>query len=232
MASTIKPFDAINFAKRYIKKMPIDDPVLVSRLLNDVSAQMWMAGPWRWTLGGFAANTALTSTTQDYTVTVPNDFLYLVDVYLADGASTRHLHIDPFLPATEIVQGLPSKAALIGASTLRLYPKPGTQPSSAPSIVLTYKKQAPVITSSNMNTAGTQVFDDEWFWVFEEGVLWRAYQFADDQRAGNTTLTSDGKFECTGQRGAFETALEEMKSREKMPTWEYNNPPAAETKVK
>lgn len=214
MASTFKPQQAFDYAKTYIKDMPLER--LGPAVLDDVHKIMWMAAPWRWTLGSFPVVTVVTDT-QDYSVSVPADFLYLVDAYETDGVKpTRPLKIEPTLPTTVTLVGQVGRVALNG-TTFRLSPKPGTQPSSAPKIISMYKKTAPNITASNQATAGVQIFDDEWFWVFREGVLWKAYQFADDSRAGSVQVASNGQIQYTGQRATFEAALTFMKANEKLP---------------
>jgi hypothetical protein len=213
MASTYKPRDAFDFAKLYIKNMNLEKVGV--RILDDVNKMMWMAAPWRWTIGSLSAVT-LVSNTSDYTIVPPGDFLYLHSAYISDGSTPpRDLHVDPVLPSAVTVVGQPSRIA-VASTTLRLAPKPGTQPTSAPNVIALYKKTAPTITAANMGTAGTQVFDDEWFWVFQEGVLWRAYMYGDDARAGSATVTSDGKAQYSGQRGIFEAGLSFMRQNEKL----------------
>jgi hypothetical protein len=99
----------------------------------------------------------------------------------------------------------------------RLDVTPGTIPATAATskLVGIYKITAPAITNSNMFTTGTQAFPDEWFWVYQQGVLWKALEWAQDPRAGNTQF-QDGKIAYTGQRAAFEAALEDAAKREKL----------------
>ena len=219
MASLFKPLDAIDSAKLFIKNMPLER-VQVS-ILNDVAYMIWMAAPWRWTLGTIAA-VPLVAATQDYTVSLPADFLHAVSIYITDGDKpVRYLNIEPLFPADVGVKGQPSRIAVTGSAggsgTYRLSPKPGTISSPAPSIFTLYKKIMTKITDATVGTAGVQVFDDEWFWVYKAGVLWMSYLFADDQRAGSVTATRDGKVQYSGQRAVFEAGLEFMKQHEKLP---------------
>ena len=62
--------------------------------------------------------------------------------------------------------------------------------------------------------------DDEWFWVYTAGVLWKAYQWGDDQRAGGVTLGANGAPQYTGQLGNFRDGLRIMAEREKLPSVE------------
>jgi len=218
MASTKAPIEAFDFVKRFVKQMPLE--TVQAELLDSVNKILWMAAPWRWTVGTISPIT-LASDTQDYTIaSPPSDFLYLLHAYISDGASApRPLHIEPALPADVGVRGNPSAVTVTG-STLRVTPKPGTLPTSPlQKVFLYYKKTAPVIQNSNANTVGVQVFDDEWFWVYAHGVLWEAYMYADDQRAGSAQVDAQGRMGFTGQRAVFESAIELMRQREKIPEW-------------
>lgn len=221
MASTFTPGQAFDYAKRFIKNMPLEQVAV--QVCNDVSSYMWMAAPWRWSIGAFP-NIALANSTQDYTVTLPVDFLYLETSYVTDqaGGIPKVFYIEPTLAAGG-KQGTPSRIAVVsgtnGASgTVRFLPKPG--PGSIPTgwtTISYYKKMAPVITAKNMNTAGTLVFDDEWSHVYVSGVLYYAYLFGDDQRAGGAQIDpATGKVTFTGQRGVWEANIMLMKQREKL----------------
>lgn len=215
MASTYAPSDAFTYAKTMVKNEPLDD-VKIS-ILDDALKMLWHAAPWRWSVGVFSTTT-LVANTQDYTVTVPADFLYLQEAYITNenGDSPRHLKVVPVRPAGGS-PGQPSEVSLT-STTLRLYPKPGTiKTGDTLKVLATYKKLCPNVTVSNVSVAGTQVFDDDWFWVFKSGVLYHAYQYADDQRAGGATIGSNGSWQFTGQRGVFETNLQLMREREKLP---------------
>lgn len=219
--SNYKPTDAFEYAKRYIKNMPLDTVQL--RILDAVSKMMWMAAPWRWTLAAMPQIT-LVASTQDYTLTLPADFLYAESAYVTDqaGGNPRDLSIEPFLPTGGLV-GQPSRIAFTGVpgtangGTARLFPTPGTQPSPTPRVISTYKKWAPTLTLANINTGGALQFDDEWAFVYESGVLWLAYLYADDARAGTSQYGNNGTFTFSGQRAVFEANLQLMREREKLP---------------
>lgn len=76
MAATYAPAEAFTYAKSYVKNMPLE--AVGPPLLDEVSKIIWMHAPWRWTLGALPATT-LTSSTQDYTIVAPSDFLFLFD---------------------------------------------------------------------------------------------------------------------------------------------------------
>lgn len=191
---------------------------------------MWMAAGWRWTLANVTPFN-LVAATSDYTYTVPADFLYLYSAATVDTALTqtpRELYVEPYIISGGKTTGLQTRISLIKGSPnkLRLTPVPTATPGGVTlQVIGLYKKIAPVITATTMYTAGVQIFDDEWFWVYNEGVLWRAYQYSDDARAGTITLDNSGKYQFTGQRAAFETALEQMKDREPLPEDQMKMPP-------
>lgn len=212
MASTLKPQDAFGPAKHFISDMNLE--IVGPRILDDINKYMWMAAPWRWTVGSMPLAT-LVANQQDYPSTIPADFLYLLQSYITDGAITRDLRVEPTLPSAGLIQGQPSRVAIVGAN-YRLSPVPGSQPTVAPRIVSLYKKTAPTITAQNISTAGVQIFDDEWFWVFQEGVLWKAYLYGNDSRAGSIEAAK-GQITFTGQRGVFEAAMQFMMANEKLP---------------
>jgi hypothetical protein len=65
--------------------------------------------------------------------------------------------------------------------------------------------------------------DDEWFWVFTAGVLWKAYQWGDDGRAGSASMDSSGKTQYSGQLAIFQDSLQRMAEREKLSLVEPND---------
>ncbi len=218
MAATYRPIDAFDYVKTMVKNLPLES--VGPAILDRVNKIMWMAAPWRWTLGSFTEVT-LASNTQDYVVALPADFLYVVTSWLNEGESGRPITVVPILPTNVGAVGFPNELAVTGTAGVngvaRVRPKPGTITGATYKIYSLYKKTAPSITNKNQVTAGVLLFDDEWFWVFESGVLWMAYMYADDARAGTATTDATGRWQFTGQRGVFEANLSLMKSREKMP---------------
>jgi hypothetical protein len=221
MSSTFTPIQAFDYAKRFIKQMPLEQ--VQTQILDDTQKMMWMHSPWRWTIGTFP-NIVLVNDTQDYTVAVPADFLYIQESYIGDslGSAPRLLHIEPFIvPGGK--KGSPSRLALTSGTAgangnIRFSPVPGQVPANGWTSFTLYKKQAPTVTAANANTPGLLVFDDEWYWVYVSGLLYFAYLYGDDQRAGSAQVDpSSGKVSFTGQRGTFEANLALMKQREKLP---------------
>lgn len=216
MAATKAPADAFFYVKSYLKSMPLES--IGPELLDEVNKMMWMAAPWRWTLGSMPATT-VTSNTQDYTIVTPSNYLFLFDGYISDGDKVfRNLKIEPTLPSDVKVVGNVSRVASMGSNLFRTFPKTGTLPTSPiQQFIMRYKKISPVITNQTQFTAGFLEMDDEWFWVYSAGVMWKAYQWGDDSRAGAVTLGTNGAPQYTGQLGAFRDGLRIMAEREKLP---------------
>ena len=218
MASTYTAYNAFEYAKQFIGNMDLER--LAPGLLNDVSKMFWGYAPWRWTLG-LMPQITLVSDTQDYAVTLPDDFLYLYDILQLDGKTTRHLKPTAIFPQTGVLRaGQAGSAAIMsinGTDTLRIDPTPGTIPSTAPSqkLISIYKKTAPEVTKTTMYTAGFLEIPDDFYWVYREGVIWKAMTWAQDPRAGDVKVQG-GQVAFSGQRAAFEAALLTCAQQEKL----------------
>jgi len=221
MASTKTPQQALDYAVSFLKQMPLatQDPTVAVEILDQVGKRMWMAAPWRWTVGSLPQK-ALATNTPDYTVTLPSDFLYGLEAKVADPANYpyRDLEIVPDLPTNGILKGNPSQLAITGAGANGLYrisPIPGTVASGA-TIIGEYKKIAPTVTEEDLEEP-ILVFPDEWFWVYCLGVMAYAWTWGDDQRGGSGNMASNKQYGFNGYFGMFESALEQMREREKLP---------------
>jgi hypothetical protein len=218
MAATERPIDSLLWAQQYIKNMPLHRVQV--EVLNDAARYFWRAAPWRWTLGSLPQIT-LVNNTQDYTVTLPADFLYGVEANLifADKL-TKELEIVPFLPLESAKTGQPAQLAITGSGNngnYRLSPTPaGYGAGTLPTLTGTYKKNYPLLDETTIFTAGSLIFPDEYIDVFRHIVLYYAYRYADDQRAGNIQF-SNGQMTANGQRGEMEAMIEEIRQREPLP---------------
>jgi hypothetical protein len=218
MASTLFPSAAFDYAKVFLKRMPVDE--VKAAICDDAAKMMWSAAPWRWTIGAFPTVT-LINNTQDYAPTLPADFLYLQDSYVTNenGSVNNHLTVGPLRVAGGS-PGIPSEVTVTGtpgvAGVMRVYPTIGTiKTGDTLKIISTYKKTATTITTGNIGTA-ILAFDDDWYWVYRSGVLYFAYLYGDDPRAGESIITSGGEYKMTGQLGVFHTNIAIMKDREKL----------------
>jgi len=216
MASTFRPIDAFDFVNAFVKFPNLE--AARPGILDDAAKFFWMHAPWRWTLGNLQVLT-VTASTSDYTLTDPADFLYIqpASVYLSEGGSdvSRYIEAVSHIHSTvKLIGGQPSQISHPATDTYRVFPKPGTSVTAGTQIIGMYKKQCPAITESTQYTAGVQVFDDEWFWVYRSIVLYMAYLYTDDDRAGGAQSDARGNTTFTGQRGIVEANLAIMKMRE------------------
>lgn len=218
MSSTLTPYNALEYVKPFIGNMDVER--LLPRILDDVNKMFWVYAPWRWSLGLFQQIT-LTSNTQDYPVTLPADFLYLYDILQLDGKTTRHIKPTAVFPQTGVLRaGQAGSGAImtVAAQTvLRIDPTPGTIPATAAAerLVGIYKMVAPTIDKTTMYTAGALLIPDDFFWVYLEGVMWKAMAWAQDPRAGETSFKG-GQIAYSGQRAAFEAAMATCAQQEKL----------------
>lgn len=211
MAATKAPINAITLAAEMTKGMPLERVAL--SVCNEINNYIWFAANWKWSVGVFSPIT-LSANTGDYTVTYPADFLHGLFGKITDvGKNTpTDLECVSFIPSTSGgISGIPNQIYLPGtasqSTTVRVAPKPG-QITEAKTLWIFYKKLLTQLTAKTLYT-GTLPFDDEFFHVFESGVLWKAYQYADDRRAGEAQMGGD-KVAFSGQRGVFEAALAGM----------------------
>ena len=216
MASTAPAIDAIDYATRYIKNVPLQ-PV-ATKIINEVAAIIWSAAPWSWTLGSLPTITLLANT-QDYTINYPADFQKALEAVLINGdGNERELHVLPALPTNVGFVGQPNyvsypAAAGTIAGLVRVSPKPA-QVQGTQTVIGLYKKLFTPFTDSNIYTTGVPE-GDNWYHVFQSGVLWKAYPYADDQRAGDASVrANDAQVSFSGARGTFEANLIQMKERE------------------
>jgi hypothetical protein len=217
MASTYRPYKAFDECKQFIKLQPLER--VAPFILDEALKFLWMAAPWRWSVG-VCAPLSLTINTPDQPVTVPADFLYIIRAVLTDGNTVMHLHPEAALPvAAGGLKGNPFAVSYeSSALAFRLYPYTVAAPNTGTwKLTVWYKKKSPIITNTNIGTVGALTIDDEWFHVFKEIVLWKAYLYGDDDRAGGATW-ADGKVQYTGQLGVAMALLEQMKATEPLLT--------------
>jgi len=212
------PQDALNYAKRYVGNMPVDDTETKYRLLDDAHAKFWMAAPWRWTLGSLEVVTVVNDQ-QDYDLAgTYTDLLYVVHAAITEGETRNDLSVAAVLPSTSVLKGIPKSLQYIAGTPnkIRLLPVPTGYPTTAmPRILGTYKKKYTEITAANYTSNYETTFGipAEWFWVYQEIVLLKAMQFAHDPRLGGVGF--GGNVSYSGQYGAVEAAIQEMRMAEK-----------------
>lgn len=222
MAATKTPNAAYTYAKTLIRSMPLQD--VQYQILDDACKFIWTADAWRWTIGTLT-NFNLTPGTQDYNYADSlSTYLYTWRAYLTNGDSLSPLAIDPELPTTEVQFGTPKRIAKVyGSAVFRVYPKPSDLVGTW-TVVQQFKKMAPVISAANGDTAGALVMDDEWFHVYESAVLYYAYLYAFDQRAGTVQYDPAKGAIYTGQLGVTMALIDRMRQHEPI-ALEWNTQP-------
>lgn len=214
--ATLAPNVALLYAKAFTKASRLDQADVAAQLLDDAGKMLWMAAPWSWTLGA-AEEITVVAGTQDYTLTVPAeaDFLRAEFARRHDGNRSEDLAVEAALPADADFSQAPTKFAMFtsgGSVVARLWPTP---PAGITSTVLaTYKKKSPQVTEENRGNVGVLTFPDEFWPVYQELVLFKAYQYLQDGRAGGAQVNNQGSVVYTGQLAIAMAALEAYKRGE------------------
>lgn len=214
------PDDALAYAQRFIGGLPLDDAAIKLRLLDDAHKQLWNADNWNWTIGTLET-VSLVNNTQDVSLlTPPSDFLNLLHctMIMSNGEKTD-LKVSANLPSTLIVKGSPTQVQAItnGAQPqqLRFFPVPSGY-SDPPKVLSVYKKVSGQVngsTETNSYNATPFFVPDEWFHVYQEIVLLKAFEFAGDPRLGSIQVGPQGPV-YTGQYAVVEDKLRKMTARE------------------
>lgn len=193
--------NAVKYIKNYGGSATLNS--LDLRVMNSANQMFHLASPWSWSVGGLEEVT-LANGTQDYALaTSPADFLRLSQVrQFVNGRYTGTMSIAGNLPETIYATSNPTQVSMyLDGSTLtyRVWPKP-TGFLSGKEIVLIgdYKKETTLITSGNKSTASILLFPDDYYYVYELLVLYYAYLYANDMRAGTTTVDAMGRPSYTG----------------------------------
>jgi hypothetical protein len=208
------PNEAMEYAKRFIGRMPVDDTEIKLRILDDSHRKLWTAAPWRWTVASLD-QVQFVNDQQDYAVTPVSDLQCLLRATVHDGQNAYELAVEPTIATTAVLKGRPDRVAITG-STLRFLPTPKGY-TTGPTVISLYKKIATALAAGNVaNQYSALGIPDDWFWVYQEIVLLRALQFANSPRVGNVSVASNGTVQYSGQYAAVEAAINEMRTKEPM----------------
>lgn len=201
--------NAIDLIKKHIKGMPLDGMEAI--LVDQVNSLIWTAYPWKWTLADLTP-IDLEDGVQDYSLT-NNDVFKLITANIVRTDLTpkeyRELSIVESI-GVEVAWkgGLESirRLALMKGNKIRL------QMAADISSPVTLQIQGEYQQTPTKITALTTALPipDHHFAVFTEGLLWRAYKYADDPRAGSIQIVKGGNPVYTGQMGIFFALLQGM----------------------
>ncbi len=222
MSATLTPQAAVDYAVKMVKNMPFNDVGFDAA--QSASNMIWMAAPWRWTIGALTPVTVTAGVSQ-VNVTKPSDFVRLDNVWLAatnGNASSRPLTAVASIPNTVAQQQWPNFVTFVDGGTPMVRFDNNVPPLNAGEtwkFYGLYKKEAPLLAAL-MTTPGALVMDDAWYWVYETAVLYYAYLYADDQRAGTAQVlqAANGSTQVTytQQLGAVMAAIQTMRLQEPM----------------
>lgn len=210
------PQTALDFSKEMIKQQPFDR--VWSLAAQSALNYIWDAAPWRWTIGTLSP-ILLTAGLQNFdVVTQPTDLVRLERCFITDDVSTRPVQPVATIPNGTVITGPPNFVAYIPGVTAKirfesLYPDIGTK---TPQFQAWYKLDVPLL-AAQLGVAGVLGMDDCYYNVFQEWVLYYAYRYADDQRAGAAQVQTSAQgrqIAYTGQLGVAQAAIEELRQQE------------------
>ncbi len=228
MPSVRTPLEALEFAKDFVGNAAIDGADIKIRILNYASSRMWMFAPWRWSIGE-VGQTNLVEDQEDYTISDPGDMLHLVRAEIRKGALNNQvtgLNVVHNLLSQSAMKGPPRDISLFNATTVRLRPVPSGLASADPGRLFIWYKKANIEivetgatgAQKNDDDADALTFPDEWFWAYQELVLYYAMKFTHDARAGGVAVTVSGgdiQQRYSGQLAEAIDALVQMSRKEK-----------------
>jgi hypothetical protein len=210
------PNDGLAYAKRFIGNLPVDDASLKYRLLNDAHNQLWMAAPWPWSVAALEIVT-LVNDQQDYNLSSHSDLLSFLQCSATEGQTRRDIPVSCALPASSIMKGTVGQVMYVPGSPqkLRTFPVPKGYAASSTNLITVYKKTATAIDADNADTSYSTIsgVHDEWFWVYQELILLKAYAFKQDPRMGGVQVTPQG-LAYSGQYATVMAGIAAMKDGE------------------
>jgi hypothetical protein len=220
MAFSYTPQNAIDLCNAFTKNTPTSAMQIYA--CDMVSGQMWSAAPWQWTLQQISPTIALSNGVQDYSV--PSEVFRFVHLRQTRTDVTTEDEIE-----LDNVKWLPPQTNFtIAYQTIRLFCHELTlgkiRLQGAPSITGTvtlvlngeYQANPVKITSSTLSTP--LWIPDQYFNVFQAGVLYYFYKFTDDARAGGMVVNKSGMATYSGQYGVWMNELDRMAESEDLKT--------------
>lgn len=180
---------------------------------------MWMAYDWRETIAKLPPFW-LTPNEQDYgkpLYVIPSDYLGLRETYLVSLQSynnwRRPINVQENLEETNLVSMPEAICYHPSTFTFRVWPR---VPSNigAPNWLIdgSYKKKPIKLTASTM-TSALIPWEDIWFHVFVATLQWAFMVVSGDPKAGQV-VTTNGKFQLTGQLAYVANLLDMMATQE------------------
>lgn len=228
--AALAPLNAWEFCKMNVRKMPLDDttttPSYRAKILDSASKMMWNLRPWRWTIGALTSFPLVAAQVQYTLPSYPADLLRLYKCWISDGTSNiRYLNILPYSPSASTYSEMPIFVAhIIGTQNVRLWGVPPPLGGVTFTFEGLYKKASTNIVEGNITSTTVLGFEDDYFPVYEQIVLYYAMVYAFDGRAGGVQYDPQlGKSTYTGQLAVAMDFIEQAGRRDaENPEWDYN----------
>jgi hypothetical protein len=220
MPTTYTVQDSVDIVRKFIKDAPTS--LIDVRLADYVNNIIFCAYPWRWTIKSLTP-IVLTDNVQDITLAaadLPTDAAGLYRLIRARIVRTDttpdetydELKITEFIPPDTQKAGWP-RIGLISfveaTSKLRLQRPPEITSPVVLQLEGEYQRNPAKITA----LSNSLIYPDQYFQVFVEGMLWQAYRYFGDSRAGSIVMVK-GVPQYTGQYGVFMSHLFAMQVAE------------------
>ena len=220
---TYAPSDAFSKITPQLGNIALDSTAK-GTLADDAQRYLWNVTPWRWERKALSAF-SLTDNTQEYTAAVPSDFMGLLQAELLITSQTPNpvyqMDIKKFVDRDTMQKvSLPQVRDIAflqelnsGAGGFRIV-NPSVPSGTTAQIRGVYRALPSVkYTSANLSTTFAEL-PDQYFYVYQEVLLWWIYKYVGDPRAGGATITSSGKIVYSGQMANAMAMVEMMLNAE------------------
>lgn len=218
--------DAITFVTANVRGIPLAD--IDETFADIINTKIWRAFPWSWTLAALTS-IALVEDQQDYSMTVGDAaaIMRLTKTWITKTDSDPDQVCD-IMPwkwlAPNLAQdvGWPNFSYIHHerrSNKLRLEAKVSLATSETLFIDGEYQTNPTKITDPTTAI----VHPDRYFDVIVSGIMWLAFKFANDKRAGSSVVVN-GQVQYTGQLGEFHDSLISMAEAESYGI-QFNNHP-------
>lgn len=215
--------DAIDLVQAFTKNVPTS--ALQVKAADIVSSQMWSAYPWQWTLQQISPSIPLVNGVQDYSV--PAELYRFgagghLRLTRTDVTTENQIELDIVKwlpPSTNFNRSYTQFRLFCHELTLGVIRMEGAVQitgTMALQIDGEYQTHPTKITSANVSNP--LWIPDEYFNVYEAGLLYYFYKFTDDSRAGAIAATKSGQMSYTGQYAVWMNELDRMTMAEDLKT--------------
>ncbi len=197
--------DAVQFARAYVKNIPIADVQLLAA--DMANSEIWKSYSWRWSMSELTA-IPLVDATQDYAPVAPiTDYFRLVRARIVRTDSTPNQVLDPLT----VVNKLEPSYQVVSPHAITLVSYEGhldkfrldrpTQITTPNTWELRGEYQRQPLKLGT--TSATFPFPDQYVRVGVSGLVWAFYDLVGDARAGTAQSNGRGGVAYTGMLGIF-----------------------------